>query len=253
MPEEQNTYDQYASKYAALVAKEPPLQRELIVPALLNYLGTVRGQTILDAGCGEGHIARRLYQLGAKVTAVDISPRLIAIAKQRSVDMPIDFKCVDLSDTIPAYFVGAFDIVVSNMVLDDVPGYIGFIRNIGRVSKKQGRVVITKNNPYSAVYRGKVKNYFNSGSAVLYAGLSSCGVKVYYYHRTLEEYVMAFRDAGFYLTRLSDLKPGPELEKHEDPAERERYKRFYRLPFLMALEFSREDRSTRVLGLGDER
>ena len=43
----------------------------------------LRGARVLDAGCGTGALAFQLAQAGADVVAVDISPKLITIAKQR--------------------------------------------------------------------------------------------------------------------------------------------------------------------------
>jgi magnesium-protoporphyrin O-methyltransferase len=51
---------------------------------LLSQLpADLRGARVLDAGCGTGALAFQLAQAGADVVAVDISPKLITIAKQR--------------------------------------------------------------------------------------------------------------------------------------------------------------------------
>ena len=42
------------------------------------------GKTALDVGCGAGLLAEPLARLGAKVTAIDASPEVIAVAR----DMP---------------------------------------------------------------------------------------------------------------------------------------------------------------------
>ena len=66
------------------------------------------------------------------------------------------------------------------------------------------------NNPYSLVVRGHITDYFAaSGQAVPYRGLAEAGVKVHFYHRTLEEYLAASISAGFQLQQLVDV-PAPE-------------------------------------------
>ena len=57
--------------------------RTLIDPSVFRLLGPVTGQRVLELACGNGYLAHKLARLGAEVTAVDASPALIALAKQR--------------------------------------------------------------------------------------------------------------------------------------------------------------------------
>jgi hypothetical protein len=62
------------------------------------------------------------------------------------------------------------------------------------------------NNPYSAVVRGHVLDYFESGATGMYGGLAERGVPAHYFHRTLEDYVSAFLDVGLRLVKLADVR-----------------------------------------------
>lgn len=81
---------------------------------LLSWLPTdLRGRRVLDAGCGTGALSVELARRGARVLAIDLSPRLIQLAAER---LPhdigyghIDFAVGDLLD--PS--LGRFDHVVS--------------------------------------------------------------------------------------------------------------------------------------------
>jgi magnesium-protoporphyrin O-methyltransferase len=82
--------------------------------ALLSWLPTdLRGQRVLDAGCGTGALAVEVARRGAHVVAVDLSPTLIQLARERQPHLlgngSIDFRVGDLLD--PA--LGAFDHVVA--------------------------------------------------------------------------------------------------------------------------------------------
>ena len=58
--------------------------RDAMREKLLNGLGSdLKGRRILDAGCGPGQLTEVLAERGADVVAVDISPSLIDIARQR--------------------------------------------------------------------------------------------------------------------------------------------------------------------------
>ncbi len=59
--------------------------RDRMRAAMLAELpADLRGARVLDAGCGTGTMAVELAQRGAEVVAVDISPSLIAIARDRA-------------------------------------------------------------------------------------------------------------------------------------------------------------------------
>jgi SAM-dependent methyltransferase len=47
-------------------------------------LGDVRGKSVLDLGCGTGENVIPLAKRGAKVVAMDISPELVELARQRA-------------------------------------------------------------------------------------------------------------------------------------------------------------------------
>jgi magnesium-protoporphyrin O-methyltransferase len=52
---------------------------------LLSYLpADLTGARVLDAGCGTGAMAQALAMRGADVVAVDLSPQLVSVAKDRT-------------------------------------------------------------------------------------------------------------------------------------------------------------------------
>ena len=53
---------------------------ELTDKAVLDAVGACEGLRVLDAGCGEGYLARTLADRGADVTGVDVSQGLIDAA-----------------------------------------------------------------------------------------------------------------------------------------------------------------------------
>lgn len=72
---------------------------------------SLAGKRILDAGCGTGALALELAKKGASVVAIDLSPNLIELAKERisPVDRQnIDFRSGDMLDDS----LGEFDYVV---------------------------------------------------------------------------------------------------------------------------------------------
>ena len=58
--------------------------KTLVEPATLALLELEIGQHVLDAACGNGQFARRMAEMGARVTAFDFSAPMIDIAKART-------------------------------------------------------------------------------------------------------------------------------------------------------------------------
>jgi magnesium-protoporphyrin O-methyltransferase len=88
--------------------------RDRMRRTLLDWLpADIRGQRILDAGCGTGALAIDAARRGAHVVAIDLSPTLIDLARDRAAreTLPgsIDFRVGDMLD--PA--LGRFDHIVA--------------------------------------------------------------------------------------------------------------------------------------------
>ena len=203
-----NTYNDYAEIYASLINEEkkkrPSLYHDFVVPAVLSRIGELKGLKVLDAGCGAGHVAVKLAERSAKVVAIDVSERLIHIAETQNAHPSVEYRVHDLSQRLPEY-LETFDLVISNLVLNDIADYRGFICTLSEVTKKNGRVVLSINNPYSAVLRGKVKDYADSGTSIEYSGMAKSGLHVIYYHRTLGEYIAEFCTNGLLLHDFRQL------------------------------------------------
>jgi 2-polyprenyl-3-methyl-5-hydroxy-6-metoxy-1,4-benzoquinol methylase len=228
-------YDDFASEYADMVAarEEKGIEQEPIIPLFLKILGDVSSLATLDAGCGEGYLSRILAHRGANVTGIDISARLVEIARKKGPEGRITYQVADLSQPLPAY-QNHFDLIVSHLVLNDVFDYRGFLSTLGSVTRPGGRMVLSMNNPYSFVVRSHITDYFDSGKKCSYRGMAEEGVKVYFYQRTLQEYMDACLSAGFQLKRLVDV-PTPEgaFKRRNDTL----LPVGYHFPFFMILSF----------------
>jgi len=105
-------YDRVADEYAHRIFHElqgKPLDREL----LMRFAAQVSG-TVCDMGCGPGHVARFLRDAGAEVWGLDLSPQMVAQAKNRNPD--IEFRtgnmlALDLPDNALAGITAFYAIV----------------------------------------------------------------------------------------------------------------------------------------------
>jgi len=204
---------------------------EGILPLLLDLLGDVGGKAVLDAGCGEGYLARILAARGARVTGIDLSPRLVALARERDTAGGIDYRVADLARPLPD-LAGRFDRIGSYLALNDVADHRGFAATLAALARPGGRAGLALNNPYSLVVRGHITDYFASGSRGVYGGMTAAlGGEIGYYHRTLEDYLDAFLAAGWRLAKLADVPAAPRDDSPLPPGSR--------FPFFTILAFDK--------------
>lgn len=123
---------------SALGAITERLERRLI----LDLIGNVEGQRILDLGCGDGDLAVDLAQRGARVTGIDTSTAMIAAARARAVSAgtEIEFHVAAAQD-LP-FPPAQFDAVVAVTVLCFVDDPLPVFHEAARVLRPGGRFVI---------------------------------------------------------------------------------------------------------------
>jgi 2-polyprenyl-3-methyl-5-hydroxy-6-metoxy-1,4-benzoquinol methylase len=201
-----NPWDTYADEYARELQRRGPLSADTNVMAarLLSLLGDIKGKAVLDAACGNGAFTRLLHDHGATVTGLDISPRLIAQAKEMDPRRTITYEVADLSQPQPA-FANRFDAIGSYLALNDIEDHHGFAQTLAHMARPGAPVALAFNNPYSAVIREHVTDYAASGTIARYGGLWRRGIKACYIHRTLEDILDAFLAAGLVLVKLVDI------------------------------------------------
>ncbi len=88
--------------------------REDMRNTLLSWLpADLTGKRVLDAGCGTGAFAMEAARRGAQVLAIDVSPSLVGIARDRCADqVPAGSIVFDVGDMLDGR-LGIFDYVVA--------------------------------------------------------------------------------------------------------------------------------------------
>jgi len=198
--------------------------RRLIEPTVLQLLDLQADETVLDIGCGNGALARRLAEHGARVTAIDFSEELIRLAKaRRRANAPIvEYHTLDATDEAAMLALGAgrFDAITCTMTLMDIPTIDPLFRAAACLLRKGGRFVFAtqhpafnSNNPIfvqekedrdgvvSDHYAVKIRAYLDL-PPVKGSGAPGEPSPHYYYHRSLSELLGAAFAAGFILDGL---------------------------------------------------
>jgi SAM-dependent methyltransferase len=115
---------------------EGPDPREVTFEAVRE----IAPRRVLEVGGGPGELATRIErEVGAEVVMVDVSPRMVEIARERGVDARVG----DVQDL--AFADGDFDCVVAAWMLFHVPDLSRGLDEIARVLRTDGRLVATTN------------------------------------------------------------------------------------------------------------
>lgn len=136
-----------AQPHAAEAAVTPPdaAPEELPVAAfadlvdkVLDLLGPGAGQRVLDVGAGSGYLCRLLRERGYAPEACDLDA-------QRFLAREIPFTPADLGQGLPQAD-NTYDLTVSLEVVEHLPNHARFFKEIIRVTKPGGRIVVTTPN-----------------------------------------------------------------------------------------------------------
>lgn len=201
---------------------------------LRAFIGPGGGDT-LEVGCGEGRVARLLRELGYRVTATDPVAAMVAAAVEAK---SADHYCVARAAALP-FPDDRFDLVVAYNVLMDVVDMPAAVKEIRRVLRPSGTVVISLVHPFAD--RGTfahdaadapfvvADSYF--GRQRFEGAVEREGLRMQFagWSQPLEAYAAALEAAGLAITSVREPQP-------DEGAERPYLARWRRMPMFLWLK-----------------
>jgi len=211
-------YDDARNPFCALEAR---LLRQL--------LPSLRGKTILDAGCGTGRHFPLLRKLQAEwIHAVDYSAQMLELAKQRLPDNAALHHADCTAIPIPAHSI---DVALCSLVLGYVSDVAAFCREMKRLLRPGGQIILADIHPDVARQRGWNRSFHQSGQEISIA-----------WNRIGMEGLRAiFAAEGFHC--VCDLEPGFSEAEREIFVQQGRAHAFEELaeePVMYLLQLARE-------------
>lgn len=111
-----------------------------IINTILDYAGISEGVSVLDVGCGTGVLVPYyLARNAAKITAVDISEKMIGIAREKFSDPKVSFVCADAETMC---FEKEFDSCVVYNAFPHFPDPSALVKNLSACIKTGGILTI---------------------------------------------------------------------------------------------------------------
>jgi magnesium-protoporphyrin O-methyltransferase len=189
--------------------------RDRMRATLLNFLPEdLRGSRILDAGCGTGALAVEAARRGADVTAVDISPTLIGIARERLPEKLGDGRIHFIAGDMLDKRLGTFDHVVAmdSLIHYSLPDMVEMLSRLSRMSTGGIHFTYAPRTPALAAMHMVGKIFPRSdrsprivphATSALYKGISRAdGLSDWRLGRN------ARVSSGFYISHAQELKHG---------------------------------------------
>jgi len=204
-------YDTIASRYAAGV-DERPWNALYERPATLALLPDVGGKDVLDAGCGPGWYTDWLARNGARVVAIDCSPRMVGLADERLGGRARVMRG-DVSNLRNLLLSGTFDVILSSLVLHYLADLTQTFGEWARLLRPGGTLVFSTHHP---IHQASLLDPGYLCTELIEEEWDWLGERMRYYRRPLRDLIEPLTAAGFVIERISEPTPNEAL-KTKDP------------------------------------
>lgn len=125
-------------------------------PARLGYVAervALRDAAVLDVGCGGGLLSEALAQSGARVTAIDLAPNLLKVARLHGLEsgVKVDYREMPV-EALAADAPASFDAITCMEMLEHVPQPAAIVDACATLLKPGGRLFLSTLNRTPAAF-----------------------------------------------------------------------------------------------------
>jgi ubiquinone/menaquinone biosynthesis C-methylase UbiE len=128
-----------AGDYRAVAEKVASIGDVLVARAAIQP-----GMDVLDVACGTGNATIPAAKLGARVTGLDFSPGLIAIALERGAEADVEVEWLEGDAQSLPFEDDSFDRVISAIGHMFAPDHKRTADELRRVCRPDGRIAIAR-------------------------------------------------------------------------------------------------------------
>jgi SAM-dependent methyltransferase len=212
-------------------------RQHVLDPVMMARVAQGNFANALDVGCGEGRFCRMLGAAGVRPTGIDPTQELLEVARRR--DPEGDYRLGRAEQL--AFDAASFDLVVSYITLIDIPDFRAAIREMARVLKPGGSLLMANLTGFTSACadRGWVKD--EAGEHLHYPvdnylgefpfWFKWSGIRIQNWHRPLSAYMNAFLESGLTLKYFAEPPAVSGAEVH-----RERHRR---VPWFVVMEWQK--------------
>lgn len=240
MKKRNTSWGEVAEWYDSLLeCSKDTYQEKVIYPNILRLMNIKKEESVLDLACGQGYFSRQFHKMGGQVTGVDISSKLIEIAKNKSSKEIKYF--VSPAEKISFLNKESFDKISIILAVQNIENINELFKECTRLLKEKGSLFIVMNHPCfripkSSSWGWDIKNNIQYRRNDLYMSEKKEKIEMYpgkkdgkfllSFHRPLQFYFKFLEKNGFYVNRIEEWishkisEKGPHKEA-EDKARKE--------------------------------
>jgi SAM-dependent methyltransferase len=205
-------------RFQQITSGEDITYHHILVPSVLGLMPREPVAAALDAGCGIGYLTNLLTDHSARVVGVDASAESIDIARAH-----FGKRAEFIQETLESHSAkntGAYDMVVANMVLMDVPDLHVFVSALHLVLRPKGVLIFSVTHPcfWPNYYGYDQEPWYRYDRELIIespfriTSRPDCPFLSTHIHRPLEAYIGALREACFSIDDLRESMPSPDVE-----------------------------------------
>jgi 2-polyprenyl-6-hydroxyphenyl methylase/3-demethylubiquinone-9 3-methyltransferase len=122
----------------------------LLNPVRVQFIAertALAGSRVLDVGCGGGLLAEALVRAGARVTAIDLAPAMIEVARLHAAEsaLAVDYRLSSAEEVAAAEPAG-FDVVTCMEMLEHVPEPAAMMATLAQLLRPGGALFVSTIN-----------------------------------------------------------------------------------------------------------
>lgn len=171
------------------------ITNQAIVDAITHY----QPESVIDIGCGEGWLARRLSALGIQTLGIDASAALISAARQSGGGQ---FELLSYADLAPGRLPEKFNIAVCNFSLLGKDSVDEVFANVKHLLKPSGLLIVQTLHPRMVSDRHNYCDGWRPGS---WDGFGSAFSKpAPWYFRTIESWQQLYSRNGYKIPEIRE-------------------------------------------------
>jgi SAM-dependent methyltransferase len=215
-------YDRHSLRYLEKYKSGELFFNESIeIPAVYSILrektGTLTGKRALDVGCGLGSHAKNLSQLGAEVTAIDVSQQMIEMTRRSCESLGVCCRQEDLFEHTPR-FLQSYDIIVAGFMLGYFDDLASAFKKLADLTSSGGILIVSSIHPAKISFSAPaplMQPYFKR--PVISTDFLSESDPLTLFRWRFDQVVAAARMTGFTVDQILEPKPAyspsPEHQK----------------------------------------
>lgn len=142
----ENKYDDdiFFQKYSQMSRSQQGLAGAGEWETLRKLLPDFKDKRVLDLGCGYGwHCIYAMEHGASSVVGVDISHKMLEVAKEKTHFPQVEYKCCAIEDV--EFPEESFDVILSSLAFHYVADYEILVKKIYRILKSGGKLVLRLN------------------------------------------------------------------------------------------------------------